>query len=363
MELPIKEKEHKIIGTEFILATNNAHKVEEIRKVVGDKLRFVTLKEAGINVDIPEPHDTLEANASEKSKVIHGMTGKNVISEDTGLEVFALDGAPGVNSARYAGESKDFSANVNKLLREMKGKENRTARFRTVVSLILDGTEHRFEGICEGRIMDHITNDGVGFGYDPVFVPNGSNLSFAEMGIDDKNTFSHRQKAMTALTAFLNTLPGKPLNETTPLPGKMERVKLTLPTTFRFSTLIPIRIDDVNYGGHVGNDSFLSIVHEARLRFLGSFGYSETDMGGIGLIMGDAAIEFKKELVYGDTVKVSVAVGGVDKLGFDLCYLLEKIDTAGISTVAAKVKTGMYCFDYGKKKLAPLPKEAIERLL
>lgn len=141
----------------------------------------------------------------------------------------------------------------------------------------------------------------------------------------------------------------------------MERIKINLPDSFSFSTNIQIRITDVNYGGHVGNDSFLSLVHEARLRFLASKGFSEMDVMGVGLIMADAAIEFKKEMTYGDTVKISVAATGFDRIGFDLFYLLE-VEKDGVTTIAGKAKTGMMCFDYTNKKKAAIPAAAIEIL-
>ena len=141
----------------------------------------------------------------------------------------------------------------------------------------------------------------------------------------------------------------------------MERVKINLPETFTFSTIIKIRITDVNYGGHVGNDSFLSLVHEARLQFLASKGFSEMDVMGVGLIMADAAIEFKKEMTYGDTVKISVATTGFDRIGFDIFYLLE-VENDGKLITAGKAKTGMMCFDYVNKKKAAIPPVAIEKL-
>jgi len=141
----------------------------------------------------------------------------------------------------------------------------------------------------------------------------------------------------------------------------MERIKLNLPATFTFSTNIPIRISDVNYGGHVGNDSFLSLLHEARLQFLHHFGYSEMNVGGVGLIMSDVAIEYKRELVYGDIAKISVAATGFDRLGFDLFYLIEVIDE-DTTQLAGKAKTGMLCFNYTTKKKASIPQEAIEKL-
>src|SRR5690348_11244324 len=140
------------INMTLIFATNNQHKVDEIKKVIGDQFDVVTLKDAGIDIDIPEPHGTLEANATEKSTTIHRLTNQNCFSEDTGLEVEVLNGEPGVKSARYAGEEKNFQANIDKLLAKMKGKENRNAKFRTVVSLIIHNKEYLFEGICKGRI-------------------------------------------------------------------------------------------------------------------------------------------------------------------------------------------------------------------
>jgi XTP/dITP diphosphohydrolase len=189
--------------TSIIFATNNQNKVEEVRAVLGSVFNIITLKEAGIDIDIPEPHDTLEANASEKSKTIFTITNKNCFSEDTGLEVVALNGEPGVKSARYAGDSRSFDDNIEKLLTKLAPCDNKTARFRTVISLILDGEEHLFEGICTGTIIAERKGDN-GFGYDPVFVPDGSDITFAEMNMAGKNKFSHRKKAMEKLINFLN---------------------------------------------------------------------------------------------------------------------------------------------------------------
>jgi XTP/dITP diphosphohydrolase len=188
---------------QLIFATNNAHKIAEIQSAVGQDLEIITLRQAGIDIDIPEPHDTLEANASEKSKTIHAITGKNTFSEDTGLEVDALNGEPGVKSARYAGEHKDFQANIDKLQINLKGKPDRKARFRTVISLIWDDKEYIFEGTCEGQIIE-AQRGTEGFGYDPVFIPNGSGKTFAEMTMTEKNVFSHRRKAADKLVAFLH---------------------------------------------------------------------------------------------------------------------------------------------------------------
>ena len=186
----------------LIFATNNQHKVEEVRLVLGKQFSIITLQEAGIDIDIPEPHDSLEANASEKSTTIHNLTGKNCFSEDTGLEVAILNGAPGVKSARFAGEDRSFQANIEKVLELMGNTTQRQARFRTVISLILDGPEFQLEGICEGEILLEQRGEK-GFGYDPIFVPTGSQLSFAEMNPEQKSACSHRKKAMDKLIAFL----------------------------------------------------------------------------------------------------------------------------------------------------------------
>jgi XTP/dITP diphosphohydrolase len=192
--------------TTLIFATNNQHKVDEIRSVIGDQFEIITLQEAGIDIDIPEPHDTLKANATEKSQTIHQLTQKNCFSEDTGLEVAALNGEPGVKSARYAGEGRDFQSNIDKLLLNLEGKADRSARFRTVISLILNDTEYFFEGICEGQILTE-QSGSKGFGYDPVFMPTGGDKSFADMSMEEKNVFSHRQKAVTKLLNFLTSQP------------------------------------------------------------------------------------------------------------------------------------------------------------
>lgn len=190
------------MNTTLIFATNNEHKVQEIRKVIGDKFHIITLKEAGILIDIPEPHDTLEANAKEKAKTIHLLTGKNCFSEDTGLEVEALNGEPGVKSARYAGDGRNFQDNIDKLLLNLTDHNDRKARFRTVICLILDNKEHLFEGECQGQIITS-QHGREGFGYDPVFVPDGSKKTFAEMNMEEKNMYSHRRKATDKLIDFL----------------------------------------------------------------------------------------------------------------------------------------------------------------
>ena len=195
----------------IIFATNNQHKVEEIQSAIGHHLEVQSLKEAGINVDIPEPHDTLEENASEKSRFIHTLTGQNCFSEDTGLETDALNGEPGVKSARYASEGRDFNDNIEKLLGKLGTTSNRSARFRTIISLIWEGTEYFFEGICEGEIIKE-RRGNQGFGYDPVFLPRGSTRTFAEMTLEEKNRFSHRRKAADRLVLFLQQ-QNKPRSE------------------------------------------------------------------------------------------------------------------------------------------------------
>lgn len=188
---------------QLIFATNNMNKIAEVRPLIGERFKLITLEEAGIFTDIPEPFDTLEENAEQKSRTIHAMTQSNCFSEDTGLEVEALNGEPGVKSARYADEGRDFAANIDKVLMKLSGELNRKARFRTVASLILDGKEYLFEGICNGHII-HERRGTNGFGYDPVFIPDGSEKTFAEMTLEEKNQFSHRKKAITNLTEFLS---------------------------------------------------------------------------------------------------------------------------------------------------------------
>lgn len=194
----------------LIFATNNQHKIDEVRSAINADtfLEIVTLREAGINIDIPEPYATLEENASNKSRTVYALTKASGVdmgcfSEDTGLEVETLNGEPGVKSARYAGEEKSFEKNIDKLLRALEGKSNRKARFRAVISLIIDEAEHLFEGICHGTIIDHKRGEG-GFGYDAVFVPDGAIHTFAEMDTNEKNRFSHRKRAVDKLVDYLS---------------------------------------------------------------------------------------------------------------------------------------------------------------
>jgi len=189
----------------LIFATNNRHKVAEIQSLVGANFTIIPLKEAGIEIDIPEPHDQLEANAHEKAVTIFNLTHQNCFSEDTGLEIVALNGAPGVKSARYAGENSNAQANIVLLLSKMAGIENRTAQFRTVICLIWENQTYYFEGVCKGQILSNMQGEN-GFGYDPIFVPDGATKSFANMTMDEKNTFSHRKKAVMQLFDFLEKL-------------------------------------------------------------------------------------------------------------------------------------------------------------
>jgi XTP/dITP diphosphohydrolase len=191
---------------ELIFATNNENKVSEVKVILEGKFKILSLKEAGIEIDIPEPYDSLEENAREKASVIHEFTHKNCFSEDTGLEAEALNGEPGVRSARYAGETRSFEKNIEKLLSKLENKSSRKAQFRTVICLILNGKEKLFEGICKGIIIAE-RRGNAGFGYDPVFVPDGSAKTFAEMSVEEKNIFSHRKKAIEKLITFLKRQP------------------------------------------------------------------------------------------------------------------------------------------------------------
>ena len=200
----------------LIFASNNQHKIEELKAFISKesdsyRIEIVSLIDANIDIDIPEPHDTLEENASEKSWTIYKLTGNDCFSEDTGLEIEALNGEPGVKSARYAGESRSFKANIEKVLNKLSNEANRKARFRAVISLIINGSETQFEGICDGKII-HIPQGKEGFGYDPIFVPDGTNRSFAEMSIEEKNRFNHRTKAAAKLVAFLQNMKTNPTN-------------------------------------------------------------------------------------------------------------------------------------------------------
>ena len=187
----------------IVFATNNAHKLEEIRRIVGDSLAVLSLSDIDCNVDIPENEDTLEGNAMAKARYVKEHYGYDCFADDTGLEVEALGGAPGVHSARYApGTSHDSQANMARLLQDMKGEENRRARFRTVIALIQGSEETMVEGIVEGDILTEQHGES-GFGYDPIFRPIESDLTFAQMSADEKNLISHRGRATAKLLKIL----------------------------------------------------------------------------------------------------------------------------------------------------------------
>ena len=185
-----------------VFATNNAHKLGEVRQVVGDKFEIVSLRECGIVEDIPENEPTLEGNALAKARYIYERTGLDCFADDTGLEVDALGGEPGVRSARYATDGHDDEANKRLLLERLQGVENRAAQFRTAVALILGGKEYLFEGIVRGAIAHEQHGEG-GFGYDPLFFPEGGDRTFAQMSGEEKNAISHRGRAVRKLAEFL----------------------------------------------------------------------------------------------------------------------------------------------------------------
>jgi XTP/dITP diphosphohydrolase len=186
----------------LVVATNNAHKLEEISAILGDEMELLSLKDIGCEADIPETADTLEGNARQKARYIYENYQLDCFADDTGLEVEALDGAPGVFSARYAGNGHDSEANMQKLLRELEGKQNRKAQFRTAICLMMGGEEYLFEGIVKGEIIEE-KRGSAGFGYDPIFVPEGFDRTFAELGNEVKNTVSHRALAVEKLCRFL----------------------------------------------------------------------------------------------------------------------------------------------------------------
>ena len=189
----------------IVFATNNAHKLDEVRQVVGEKFEIVSLRECGIVEDIPENEPTLEGNALAKARYIYERTGFNCFADDTGLEVDALGGEPGVRSARYATDGHDDEANKRLLLERLQGVENRAAQFRTAVALILGGKEYLFEGIVRGEIALEQHGEG-GFGYDPLFFPEGGELTFAQMSSEEKNAISHRGRAVRKLAEFLQQM-------------------------------------------------------------------------------------------------------------------------------------------------------------
>lgn len=190
---------------DLIFATNNQHKLLEINTILNDTFRVLSLEDIKCREEIPETGDTLEANASQKAWYIYDKYKTNCFADDTGLEVAVLDNAPGVYSARYAGEDRSSEKNMEKILYELEGKTDRKAQFRTVISLIIDGKEVLFEGVVRGVIIDE-ERGGKGFGYDPIFVPEGYGKTFAELGMDVKNKISHRANAVNKLSAYLKRL-------------------------------------------------------------------------------------------------------------------------------------------------------------
>jgi XTP/dITP diphosphohydrolase len=186
----------------LVFASNNEHKITEIKSLLGKSFELLSLADININEDIPEEEPLIEGNALAKARFVFNSRMVNVFADDTGLEIDALDGLPGVHSARFAGEMKDPSANIEKVFSMLRDKENRKARFRTVIALILDGKEFLFEGIVNGEIITEKRGTG-GFGYDPVFMPDGKLLTFAQMDLTEKNTISHRARAFEKLREFL----------------------------------------------------------------------------------------------------------------------------------------------------------------
>ncbi len=187
----------------LVFATNNLNKLKEVQKMMPSHIQLLSLSEIGCNEDIPETSPTIEGNAKQKAAYIKENYGHNCFADDTGLEVDALHGAPGVYSARYAGETKDAEANMDKLLSELRGKDGRNAQFKTVIALIIDNQLESFTGICKGTITETKKGDA-GFGYDPIFLPDGYSKTFAELSLDEKNKISHRGKAIQQLVDFLS---------------------------------------------------------------------------------------------------------------------------------------------------------------
>jgi len=186
----------------LVFATNNRNKLKELQSILGDTIDLVSLKDIGCNVDIPETGSTLEENASIKAAYVYKHYSLNCFADDTGFEIDSLNGEPGIYSARYAGEDKDSNDNMEKVLQKLEGQKNRKAQFRTIISLWLDGKEKLFEGLVRGTILTKKQGDS-GFGYDPIFIPEGFDCSFAEMSLRKKNSISHRGIAVQKLAAFL----------------------------------------------------------------------------------------------------------------------------------------------------------------
>lgn len=191
------------MNRKYVFATNNAHKLREIKAMLPQSIEILSLEKINCHVEIPETADTLEGNARIKARYVYEHYGLDCFADDTGLEVEALNGAPGVHTARYAGDNHDTEANIDKLLAELNGEINRKAKFRTVIALIEKGEEHLFEGVLEGEIAEKRCGDD-GFGYDPVFIPQETGKTFAELGPDTKNKISHRALAVAKLVDFIS---------------------------------------------------------------------------------------------------------------------------------------------------------------
>ena len=190
----------------LIFASHNAHKATEIQSILPAWIEINTLSDLHYLDEIPENEATIEGNSQFKARFVHEKFEQNCFADDTGLEIFALNGRPGVHSARYAGEQRDSNENMDKVLNELETLLDRSAQFKTVITLYWEGVEHQFEGIIRGQIANVKTGSG-GFGYDPIFIPEGESRSFAEMSLSEKNQFSHRARAIEKLVSFFNTLP------------------------------------------------------------------------------------------------------------------------------------------------------------
>ncbi len=186
----------------LVFASNNGHKIKEIKSLLGDSFRLLSLGDVNITEDIPEEEPLIEGNALAKARYVYNASGMDVFADDTGLEIKALNGLPGVHSARFAGENKDSAENIKKVLHMLGKNPNREARFRTVIALILNKKEYLFEGIINGKIISEEKGTS-GFGYDPIFVPEGKVHTFAEMDMAEKNSISHRARAFNKLKDFL----------------------------------------------------------------------------------------------------------------------------------------------------------------
>ena len=189
---------------QLVFVTANPNKIAEVSRQLGNNYNFKGLTDIGCTEEIPETTDTIPGNARQKARFVYDRYGVDCFSEDTGLEIEALDGAPGVHTAYYAGPQRDPRGNMERVLQELQGEPNRKAQFRTVICLIIDNKEYLFEGICEGNIAGRIRGEE-GFGYDPIFIPNGSDQTFGQMGFTAKKTYSHRAKAVQKLVNFLQT--------------------------------------------------------------------------------------------------------------------------------------------------------------